>query len=158
MFRGDNDTISLRRSDEQLADSVWLGVHTINLDNRHVMLVELKILRCKGSHVDNSEKVLLAWSDRKLDVLCFVYEDGIWHRLCAVVVVCVLLRLVIVDETRSLDVVQVTEGQDIFLIDAVRRIDVVDDERPSEAINILPTDMGMIPVRPRLCNFELVYE
>lgn len=146
----------MRDCDEQLADSVWLSVHTINLDNGDVVLVELKVLRCKGPHVDDSEEVLLAWSDTELDILGLIDQDGIWHWFCSIVVVRVVLRLVVVDQTRSLGMIQISQGHDVFCINTIRGVHVIDNERSSESINVLSTNVCMVPVCSRLCDFELI--
>lgn len=141
-----------------MADSVWLSVHTINLDNSDVVLIELKVLRCKGSHVDDSEEIFLAWSDTELDILRLIDQDRVWHWFCSIVVVRVVLRLVIVDQTRSLGVIQISESHDIFRIDTIWSVYIIDDERTSESIDVLSTNVCMVPVCSGLRDFELIDE
>ena len=122
------------------------------------MLIKLKVLWREGSHVDNMEEVCLSGCDRKWDVLCFVDQNGIWHRLAAIVVLCIAHGLIIIDQTRGLIMVEVAQGQSIFVVNAIRRIHICDDERASESINVLSTNVSMIPVGTRLVYYEFVYK
>lgn len=54
--------------------------------------------------------------------------------------------------------VQVRECQGIFLINTVWRVHIIDQERSSESVNVLSTNMSVIPVSTRLRNFEFVNE
>jgi hypothetical protein len=120
------------------------------------VLIKLKVLWREGPHVDNMEEVCLSWGDRKWDVLCFVDQNGIWHRLAAIVVLCIVHGLIIIDQTRGLIMVEVAQGQSIFVVNAIRRIHICDDERASESINVLSTNVSMIPVSTRLVYYEFV--
>ena len=120
------------------------------------MLIKLKVLWREGSHVDNMEEVCLSGCDRKWDVLCFVDQNGIWHRLAAIVVLCIAHGLIIIDQTWGLIMIEVAQGQSIFFVNAIRRIHICDDERASESVDVLSTNVSMIPVSTRLGYYEFV--
>lgn len=54
--------------------------------------------------------------------------------------------------------VEVAEGQSIFCVDPIWSIHICDDERASESINILSSNVSMIPVSTRLVYYEFVHE
>jgi hypothetical protein len=116
----------------------------------------LKVLWRECSHVDNMEEVCLSCGYREWDVLCFVDQNRVWHRFAAIVVLCIGHGLVIIDQSRGLIMVEVAQGQGIFLVNAIRRIYICDDERASESINILSTNVSMIPVSTRLVYYEFI--
>lgn len=52
--------------------------------------------------------------------------------------------------------VQIGESKNVLGVNSVRSIDILGNKRSSEAINVLSTDVRMIPVSSRLSDFELV--
>jgi hypothetical protein len=120
------------------------------------MLVELNIYRRKSPHVNYSEEILVPRQNRKSDVLRFVDQNRIWYWFSTIVVVRISDGLVVVDQSWSLGVVEIAKSQSIFFIHTVRGIDVIDEQRASKSINILTTNVSMVPVSSRLRNCELV--
>ena len=120
------------------------------------MLVKLKIRWRESSHVDDSEEVFLAWHYWELAVLCFIDQKRIWNWFGAIVVIRVIYRLVVIDQGRSFRVVKIADRQNILRINAIRSVHIVDKERASESVDILSTNVSMIPVSTRLVNDELI--
>ena len=54
--------------------------------------------------------------------------------------------------------VQIADCHHVFCVNLVWSIDIVDDERTTESINVLATNVSMIPVSTRLVDNEFVDE
>jgi len=122
------------------------------------MLIELKVDWCEGSCVDDPEEVLLPWHHCELTVLRFIDKKRIRDWFCTIIVQCIIVRLVVIDQSRSFIVVQIADCHHVFCINLVWSIDIVDDERATESINVLATNVSMIPVSTRLVDSEFVDE
>jgi len=122
------------------------------------MLIELKVNWCEGSCVDDPEEVLLPWHHCELTVLRFIDKKRIRDWFCTIIVQCIIVRLVVIDQSRSFIVVQIADCHHVFCINLVWSIDIVDDERATESINVLATNVSMIPVSTRLVDSEFVDE
>jgi len=55
-------------------------------------------------------------------------------------------------------VVKIADRQNILRINAIRSVHIVDKERASESVDILSTNVSMIPVSTRLVDSEFVDE
>ena len=152
----DDDSVSLSWSNEQLVHRTLRGVNSINFHNSHTVLIELEVDWREGSDVDDSEQVLLPGHHWELNILRFVDQKGIRNWFRAIVVVCIVHGLVIIDQRRSFRMVKVADCHHVFRGNLVWRVDILDDEWASESINILSTNMSMIPVGTVLVDDEFI--
>jgi hypothetical protein len=151
-----DDTISLRRSDIQLTHLALVHVDSIYLDDSESVLIELEVYWCEGSNVDDSEEIAVSCDHRELNVLCFVDKKSIRDRFRTVVVKCIGVRLIVIDQWRSFIVVEITNRHQVFCTNTVWRIDVLDDKWTTESINVLSTNVSMIPISAWLVNDEFI--
>lgn len=130
-----------------------MRVHTVNLQNGHVVALEPDVLPGKGANVDHAEEIRLSRLQRDTQVLRVVQQGRVGHRLGAGRVGLAheagqqAVHLVVVPVGHSHDdllVVHVLEG----------RLRVVDDEGPSQAVGVLAMDVGMVPVGAGLVDLR----
>jgi len=85
-----NYAVPLSGCNEQLANSMRFRVDSVNFNNSHIVLIELQVLGCKSTHVDDTEKNGLVGLNRKMDMLCFVDQGRVWDWFGATVGVIVV--------------------------------------------------------------------
>jgi hypothetical protein len=116
---------------------------------------EPDILRCKRTHIDQSEHVCFAGLNLDSQVLCVVDESSLRHRFGT-------RRIRNADEALEKIlheiVVPVREGEHDFLVVEilVRILWVMHNEGATQAIGVLSTFMAMVPVCAGLVDLRVL--
>lgn len=135
-----------------------LSVDSINFDNGYVVSLKPKILTGKCTNVDDAEEVGFAGLNRDSEILGFIHQRSLRHRLRAGGV---SLAHEWRDERLHLLMVPIGQGDDDFLIILVlvRVVRIMNNEGTAQAIRILALRVRVVPVCSRLsdlCRSESV--
>lgn len=154
----EEDRIPLGNGNKQLVGVVRHDPDAIGFHHRDSVLIKLQIHASHGAHVDDVDEILLARRDGELHILTFIHECRIGNRFDAACHVGVVGREVVVDQLRRFLVVEIRQRECELGVGLIRRTGVLDDQWSSEAIDVLPPYMCVIPVSTRLEEAELVHE
>ncbi|ANB12410.1 hypothetical protein AWJ20_663 [Sugiyamaella lignohabitans] len=153
VLSSEQDSVSLSNVHIKNISRSGFSVNTINLDNSHVVALNVKVLSNKSTNVDDSQHISGIGLNRDLGVLSIIEQKRVGNRLGS-------RRIIQRQETRvdalnSL-MVPIRQGnKDIFIIVKGESL-IMNNKSLTVTIGILRIDVRVVPVSTVLIHSEVI--
>lgn len=151
----DEDRVTLGSGDVEAGDGLALNINTVDLNDLHVVSVNVEVEHGKGRHVDDAETVGFAGDKVELGVGLLVNQSRLGDGLGTGGVED---GEVLLQHDLVLGVVPVSKGEGVLLVVLVGLVGVVDNQGSAETIDVLASVVTMDPVGTVLLNGDGVGE
>lgn len=151
----DEDRVTLSSSNGEASDDLTLDIDTVDLNDLHLVSVNVEVEHGKGGHVDDAETVGLAGNKVELGIGLLVDQSRLGDGLGTGGVED---GEVLLQHDLVLGVVPVSKGDGVLLVVLVGLVGVVDNQGATKTVDVLASVVTMDPVGTVLLDGDGVSE